>query len=152
MSQTHTPKGFLPLRSSKDSIRAEDGSMVADIGMYKYRGCAAYIVNAANAYESLVAENAALKSEIERMKNAEPDFWWCDSDPDESGDSPREAMYEYHPNLEPVKLHSYYIGPTKFGVLYDEGDETNAKIFDTESAAQEFCDECKATTAKHGAA
>jgi hypothetical protein len=78
------------------------------------------------------------------VKRDKPDFWWCDIDPDESGESPHEAMHGYRPRLTPVLLHSSFVGPDKFGVIYEVDDETETALFDTEKEAQEFCDKQRA--------
>lgn len=86
------------------------------------------------------------------LREAEPDWWYCDIDPDESGDSAYEAMYNNRERLEPVKLHSSYIGPTKWGVMHDsaEDDGEAATTFDTQEEAQKFCDELKAALSRTG--
>ena len=37
-------------------------------------------------------------------KQVDPDWFWCEIDPDESGDSAYQAMFTYRPRLEPVEL------------------------------------------------
>ena len=88
--------------------------------------------------------STALLAEREKARReifAEPDYWYCDIDPDESGDSPYEAMHHHRPSLEPIKLHSSYVGPTKWGVMSpsktDAGEE--AHLFDTQEEAETFC-------------
>lgn len=74
---------------------------------------------------------------------ASPDYWYCDADPDESGNSPYEAMHQHRQRLFPNLLQSSFIGPKKWGVIYpivgEDGEE--AAIFDTEAEAWKFCKE-----------
>lgn len=79
-------------------------------------------------------------------KQVDPDWFWCDIDPDESGDSAYQAMFTYRPRLEPVELCTSYVGPRLWGVMSPplpdaDNDEETAHTFDTREAAQAFCDE-----------
>lgn len=79
-------------------------------------------------------------------KQPDPDWFWCDIDPDESGDSAYQAMHSYRPRLEPVELGTSYAGPKLWGVMSPplpdaDNDEDTAHTFDTREAAQAFCDE-----------
>ena len=96
-----------------------------------------------NLFDATQAE-AMVRYMLEGMKEIEPDWWWCDIDPDESGDSAYEAMFSYRPRLQPVELHSSYHGPRKWGVmtlkeLPQPGDsigdgEEDALVFDTKTS------------------
>lgn len=87
---------------------------------------------------------------LEEKSKQEPDWWYCDIDPDESGDSAYEAMFHHRPRLEPVELHSSFVGPRKWGVMHpsteDDGEE--ATTFDTKEEAQTFCDSIRALANK----
>ena len=79
-------------------------------------------------------------------KQVDPDWFWCEIDPDESGDSAYQAMFTYRPRLEPVELCTSYVGPRLWGVMSPplpdaDNDEETAHTFDTREAAQAFCDE-----------
>lgn len=178
-----TPDRSNPRATDRPAIRidAPQGQEIAVITLTNYKvfgedmspeQWGAYIVKAVNNFQKLTDQiteydtrlnemqelNAELKAEIERLKNAEPDWWWCDLDPDDSGDSAYEAMHGYSPRLKPVHLHSSYHGPSKWGVVTlkelpkpddSDGDgEEEAFLFDTEEDAQKFCDERKAALTK----
>lgn len=77
-----------------------------------------------------------------------PDWYYRDQDPDNSGDSAYEAMWDNAPELVPDMLHTSYHGPTKWGVLCPEmpgakEDGSTVHEFNTKEEAQEFCDERK---------
>ena len=79
-------------------------------------------------------------------KQVDPDWFWCEIDPDESGDSAYQAMFTYRPRLEPVELCTSYVGPRLWGVMSPplpdaDNDEETAHTFGTREAAQAFCDE-----------
>lgn len=83
-----------------------------------------------------------------RKKN-EPDWFFCDIDPDESGDSAYEAMYQHRPRLEPTLVRSSFIGPDFWCVMCpkepdDEDGEEVCMSFATEDEAKTFCVEMKA--------
>lgn len=84
-----------------------------------------------------------------RKKDA-PDWFWCEIDPDESGDSPYDAMYQHRSRLTPTLLCSSYIGPNMWGVMYplnpdDESGEEEARTFDTKEEAEAFCEGLRKT-------
>lgn len=68
----------------------------------------------------------------------EPDWWWRDLEPDDSGDSPHEAL-SLVPDLCVCLLRSSYTGPTKFAFraprLDPDTDDTEVLLFDTEAEA-----------------
>lgn len=104
----------------------------------------------AESSEALVAELREkvkrLESELQRTKSAEPDWYWCEIDPDESGDSAYQAMHSFRLRLDPVELGTSYVGPKLWGVMSPplpdaEDDEETAHTFATREEAQAFCDE-----------
>lgn len=80
------------------------------------------------------------------IKSQKPDWYWCQIDPDESGDSPHEAMHMHRPRLTPVELGSSYVGPVLWGVMSpplpdaDDDGETD-HVFSTREEAEAFCAE-----------
>ena len=84
------------------------------------------------------AKAVAIIAHIRELKSREPDWWWRDLDPDESGDTPHEALRNL-PDFTVSHLRSSYTGPDKFAVrvpvLDDESDDDEVLLFDTEQEA-----------------
>ena len=90
---------------------------------------------------------AARIRELEAQREpGKPDWYFLDMDPDYTGDSAYEAMFDNVADLTPVKIHTSYVGPTLWCVLSpplpDAGnDDVTAHEFDTEEQASAFCAE-----------
>jgi hypothetical protein len=80
----------------------------------------------------------AQQAEIERLKNIEPDWWWRDLDPDDSGDTPHEALRNVRDYVV-CHLRSSHTGIDKFAVrvptLDPDNDDDEVLMFDTEQEA-----------------
>jgi hypothetical protein len=90
------------------------------------------------------AEIDRLRAEVERLKSdrasAEPDWFWRDLDPDDSGDTVEEAL-RYMPQGVVCHIRSSYIGPSFFAAT--------APVLDADSDDQEYIradteEECRA--------
>ena len=97
---------------------------------------------------ALVERIRKLTADLERIRSAEPDWFWCDIDPDENGDSAYEAMFHHRSRLVPVELSSSYTGPKLWGVMAPplpdaDDDSETAHTFDTREEAEAFCAERK---------
>jgi hypothetical protein len=93
---------------------------------------------------SLYAEIDRLRAEVERLKSdrasAEPDWFWRDFDPDDSGDTVEEAL-RHMPQGVVCHIRSSYIGPSFFAAT--------VPVLDADSDDQEYIradteDECRA--------
>lgn len=99
-----------------------------------------------------MCEQAALTRQPERVDEGEPDWYYCDIDPDEGGDSAYEAMFHYRDRLTPVLIHSSYFGPDYWGVICDslEDDGEEAFTFSTKEEAEQFIEKRKASLTERG--
>lgn len=74
----------------------------------------------------------------EQAVPSEPDWWWRDFDPEDSGDSPHEALRNV-PDFCVCLLRSSYNGPDKFAfrspTLNPDDDDDEVILFDTEHEA-----------------
>lgn len=83
---------------------------------------------------------AQLRAEaaLAKVREAEPDYWYRNYDPDESGDSPYNALTDV-PDLCVCLLHSSYVGPSKYAfraqTLSMNDDDDEVLLFDTEDEA-----------------
>jgi hypothetical protein len=89
-------------------------------------------------------EITRLRAEVERLKSdrasAEPDWFWRDLDPDDSGDTVEEAL-RHMPQGVVCHIRSSYIGPSFFAAT--------VPVLDADSDDQEYIradteDECRA--------
>ena len=100
-----------------------------------------------SAAAQLFARAAARIRELEAQREpGKPDWYFLDMDPDYTGDSAYEAMWDNVADLTPVKIHTSYVGPTFWGVLSPPlpgagNDDATAHEFDTEEQASAFCAE-----------
>jgi hypothetical protein len=94
--------------------------------------------------EEAADEIDRLRAEVERLKSdrasAEPDWFWRDLDPDDSGDTVEQAL-RHMPQGVVCHIHSSYIGPSFFAatvpVLDADSDDQEHIRADTE-------EECRA--------
>jgi hypothetical protein len=94
--------------------------------------------------EEAADEIDRLRAEVERLKSdrasAEPDWFWRDLDPDDSGDTVEEAL-RHMPQGVVCHIRSSYIGPSFFAAT--------APVLDADSDDQEYIradteEECRA--------
>lgn len=105
--------------------------------------------NLATAALSAIRPGDELPAGVVVPKAETPDWWYCDMDPDECGDSAYDAMFQHRPRLAPVELSTSYIGPKYWGVMCppmpdadDDGD--TGHTFDTREEAEAFIAERRA--------
>ena len=132
-------------------VRSANGIEVAAVDErygdgQNYEADTAFIAHARSDIPALLAELKELRAEreaLEKAKNAEPDWWWRDLDPDENGDCPHQALVDL-PDFTVCLLHSSFAGPSKYAFraptlcLDDDNDEV--VMADTEEEAMSLAE------------
>lgn len=110
-------------------------------------------LDALPALRSLMEEVKWLREQLNAVKNAEPDWWWRDLDPDDSGQDPGEAINNWPVGTVHL-LRSSFQGPEKYAVEvpipHPEYDDTETLLFDTEEEAKAVAKERLAALSRLG--